>query len=158
MSDSLVEYLHDHLAGSNFAMELLGFLCDKHAAEPLSDFVARLREEIRADQQVLKKLIDRVGGGTPVVKGAAAWLAQKLSELKLGRGQFGTFEALEMLAVGVLGKREMWLALAAIGAVDPRVQGLDFQQLASRAHDQYTRVEVFRLETARQAFTPSTVR
>jgi hypothetical protein len=35
MSDPLATYLHDHLAGSNFAIELLDSLRDQYSGEPL---------------------------------------------------------------------------------------------------------------------------
>ena len=43
MSDSLAIYLHDHLAGSNFAVELLEFLREHHAGQPLGILLAAVR-------------------------------------------------------------------------------------------------------------------
>ena len=155
MSDSLTTYLHDHLTGSNFAIEVLEFLRDQHSGERLGSAAAALLAEVQQDRKVLQGLIDRLGTGFPVVKEAAAWLGEKVSRLKLKRGAFGTFEALEALAVGIAGKLSLWRALAIIAENDARVHGLDFDQLAASAQAQHAQVEELRLEAARAAFERS---
>jgi hypothetical protein len=154
MSDSLSTYLHDHLAGSNFAVDLLEFLRDQHAGDPLGAFAATLLVEVKRDREVLQGIIDRAGTGFPLVKEAAAWLGEKVSRWKLTRGAFGDFEALEALALGILGKLALWRALATI--VDVRMRGVDFDQLGARAQAQHAQVEELRLQAARTAFEPST--
>ena len=55
-----------------------------------------------------------LGSGSNVFKEAAAWLTEKASSLKLGAsssGDFGTFEALEFLSLGIQGKLSLWAAL-----------------------------------------------
>ena len=152
MSDSLAIYLHDHLAGANFAVELLEFLRDEQAGEQLGDDAAALLAEVEADRTVLQGIIARVGNGVPFLKEASAWVVEKLSELKLSRGDFGTFEALEALSLGILGKLALWRALAAIAETDARVPGVDFDHLADRAERQHARAEELRMEAARAAF------
>jgi hypothetical protein len=156
MSDSLAIYLHDHLAGSNFAVELLEFLRDQHAGQRLGDAAAALLAEIEEDRKVLQGIIGRVGNGVPILKEASAWVGEKLSELKLRRGAFGTFEALEALALGILGKVALWRALASIAEADTRLSGVDFNQLLARAEQQHSRAEQLRLQSARAAFAPAT--
>jgi hypothetical protein len=155
MHDPLATYLNDHLAGSNFAMELLEFLRDQHVGEPLGGFAAALLAEIGEDRRVLQGIIDRAGGGVSILKEVTAWLGEKLSEFKLKDGSFGTFEALEALALGIFGKLELWRALETIAKADTRVSGIDFGQLATRAQGQYSRVEEFRLQAAPAAFAPA---
>jgi hypothetical protein len=151
MSD-LETYLYDHLAGSNFAVGLLEFVRDQHAGEPLSDSAAGLLSEIEQDRKTLQEIIGRVSDGTPILKEAAAWLGEKLSEFKLRRGYFGTFEALEALALGIQGKLALWRALEIIAGADVRLQGLDFSQLADSAEQQHSQAEELRLQSARIAF------
>jgi hypothetical protein len=155
MSDSLATYLHDHLAGSNFAVELLEFLRDQHVGEPLGGFAATLLAEVEEDRKVLQGIIDRTGNGSPILKKAVAWLGEKVSEMKLRRGPFGTFEALEALALGIWGKLALWRALETIAKADARVSGIDFGQLATRAQGQYSRVEELRLQAAHDALAPT---
>jgi hypothetical protein len=152
MSDSLAIYLHDHLAGSNFAVELLEFLRNQHAGQPLGDAAAALSAEVAEDRKVLQGIIGRVGNSVPILKEASAWVAEKLSELKLRQGDLGTFEALEALALGILGKDALWRALGALGDADPRLCGVDFSQLSARAEQQHSRAEELRLQWVRAAF------
>ena len=119
MSDALATYLHDHFAGSNFAVELLEFLRDQHAGQRLGDAAAGILAEVEEDRKVLQGIIGRVGNGVPILKEASAWIGEKLSELKLRQGAFGTFEALEGLALGILGKVALWRALADLAETDP---------------------------------------
>jgi hypothetical protein len=156
VSDSLVTYLHDHLAGSNFAIELLEFLRDKHAGDPLSGVFAALLADMDQDRKTLQVIIERAGNGYPVLKEAAAWLGEKMSELKLRLGAFGTFEALEAVALGILGKLALWQALSTIADTDARLRAVDFERLAARAREQHARVEDLRLQAARAAFAPVT--
>jgi len=155
MSSPLATYLHDHLAGSKFAVDLLESLKKQHDGEPLGGLAAGLLIEIEQDRDVLKGLIESVGEGSFDLKEAAGWIAEKVSRLKLQRDSeegLGTFEALEMLTAGVFGKACLWNALQVVSEFDPRVAGPNFEELAKRADGQRGRLEKFRLEVARRAF------
>jgi hypothetical protein len=154
MSDALTTYLHDHLAGSVLAIDLLDALAGEHAGEPLAEFAAVLRVEIDADRELLRSLTERVGTRSNPLKEATAWIAEKVSRLKLGRsaaGDLGTFEALEALALGILGKLALWRALARVAGRDERLAGVDYEILISRAVAQHSSVEQWRLELAQRA-------
>jgi hypothetical protein len=154
MSEPLGTYLEDHLAGASAAIELLESLRDQHADEPLGAFAEGIRSEVEADREELRALIERVEHGPKKLKEAAAWLAEKVSRAKLGRisrGDLGTFEALETLALGILGKRGLWKALAEAAPGDRRLDGMDFEALRDRAESQFASVEEKRLELARRA-------
>src|SRR5512140_437182 len=69
----------------------------------------------------------------------------QMSAFKLGTGDFGTFEALEVLTLGVRGKRALWRALAAVAKTDARVRGVDYEQLSTRAESRQARVEDIRI-------------
>ena len=108
--DPLATYLHDHLAGATAAIILLEALHDEHIGKPLSQFATELLAEVEADRAVLQELADRLGAGSSTLQKAAAWLGVKVSRLKLGRrvaGDLGTFEALETLGLGILGKQAL---------------------------------------------------
>lgn len=155
MSDPLATYLHDHRAGSKFATELLKSLHDQHAGEPLGQFAEVLRVELEEDRQVLQGIIDRVGEEASTLKEATTWVVEKVSRFKLSRassGETGTFEALEALALGILGRVALWRALAVMAPTDARVRGPDFDTLAARALAQHDRVEERRLQVAATAF------
>jgi hypothetical protein len=156
MSDPLASYLHDHLAGSNFAIDLLESMRDHYPNEPLGQLASTLLLEVEEDQETLKRVVDRVGKGSPDLKEAAAWIIEKASRFKLGHGEpkgIGTFQALETLALGILGKLALWRALALLAENDERLSGLDFRKLIARAEAQHEKIEESRLLVARTAFS-----
>jgi hypothetical protein len=160
MSDPLSIYLHDHLAGAALAIELLESMREQHAGKPLGQFATALLVEIEQDRDVLRGLSERVGAASSAVKELTAWLAEKLSRVKL-RGQgdkdLETFEALEFLELGIHGKWALWRALAVAAATDVRLESTDFWHLAGRAEEQENSVEQQRLEAARTAFGPAEI-
>jgi hypothetical protein len=155
MSDSLATYMNDHLAGSAYAIDLVEFMRDKYEGQELGQFAGWLLVEIEADREILKRLAQRAGAGSSKVKELTAWLAEKVGRLKLGHGAnngLGLFEALEFLEIGIHGKLELWRALAAVGSANPRLRGVDFEHLASRAEKQREEVERRRLYVAHFVF------
>jgi len=72
-------------------------------------------------------------------------------------GDFGTFEALEFLALGIQGKLSLWHALQVVAVLDSRLRGLDFNALIAKAEAQYTKVEERRLALASTALSPTTL-
>ena len=157
MSEPLAVYLHDHLAGSAFAIDLVESLRDHYAGDPLGEFASDLLIQIKQDRDVLQAIADGIGKTSPDVKEAAAWLAEKVARFKLShedaRG-LGTFEALEALALGILGKVALWRALQVAAECDDRLSGVDFEGLIARAQKQHAQVEEQRLVTARIALVP----
>jgi hypothetical protein len=153
MDNPLAIYLHDHLAGATFALDLLEAMRDKRPSDLPPEFAAVMHKEIAADRAVLQDLADRIGAGSSPLKEMTAWLSEKVSRFKLARDPrgLGTFEALEFLAMGVLGKLALWKALAVVASDDSRLEGLDFAKLIARAADQHARFEERRLETAKIA-------
>ena len=158
MSDPLVTYLHDHLAGAQHAIDLLEHLRTRHAGKPLGQFAAGLLEEIESDRGTLRGIAERTGSGTSELKELGAWLSEKVARIKLNDRPegFGTFEALEFLELGIHGKHLLWIALGAIAATDRRLEGPDFTRLIARAKAQEKQVEERRLEIARTAFVRRT--
>jgi hypothetical protein len=156
----IATYLNDHLAGSVTAIELLTHLAEKHAGGPVGTFATTLRAEIEADQRELKGIIEKVGVGAGVVRTAVAWLAEKAARLKLAAddpagGALRLLESLEVLSLGIEGKRCLWLSLEAASSGNPALCGPDYGRLVRRAEDQRTRVESARLDAARVALSPA---
>ena len=155
MSDHLATYLHDHLAGSNFAVELLENLEDQHRNEPLGQFASALKTEIERDRKTLEQITEQVGAGAHALKEAAAWLGEKVSRFKLRHAtsvEFGTFETLELLALGIQGKLALWRVLAVLAPAEPRLEGADLPRLITRAQSQHAEVEERRLHAGTSAF------
>jgi len=149
-------YLNDHAAGAAGAVELLEHLERARAGTPLAAFSAGLRADILADRGVLEDLMKRLGVTTSAPRKAAAWVAEKATELKLraddpSAGPFRVLEVLDGLSVGIEGKRLLWLALAAVAETVPELRGPDYPHLERRAEEQRRHVETVRLEAARAA-------
>ena len=159
MRDPLVTYLNDHLAGAKFAVEMLEELRDSHAEPEINHLGGEILEEVSQDVRVLRELVSTLDTAqTGRMKEAMGWLGERAARMKLrhrAAKQPGTLESLELLALGIWGKHSLWTALARASANDPRLQGMDYDQLAARARSQYERVEAFRLRAAESELNPA---
>lgn len=148
-------YLHDHLAGAAYALDLLGSIGDNYRGQELGDFALRLHSEITADKEVLHSLASQLGSASDPVKDGVAWLAEKVSRFKLSHDDptgLGLFEALEFLTLGIHGKAALWIALSEVKEEYVGFLRIDFASLLSRAQKQEQAMERFRLMAARRAF------
>jgi hypothetical protein len=157
-STALTTYLNDHLAGSVAALELMSHLLEGNPGSG-RDELARIRAEIEEDQQTLQRILSDMGGKESPVRKAAAWLTEKLGQVKLrlddnGAGELRVLEALEALGLGIQGKLMLWRALEAVRGSVPPLGGIDLQQLRQRAERQFRQVEELRLQAARVALVP----
>jgi len=151
----LVSYLNDHLAGSVGAIELIDHLIKTHEGEPLAKFLSELRADIIADQDVLKKIVQRFNAEQSAIRKAGAWLTEKIARAKLGmagqkKGELGLIEAFEALILGVTGKQLLWRALNASIGSSPLLRGVDLTKLEESAIEQIERLEERRIEIARE--------
>ena len=156
----LATYLNDHLAGSVAALELLDDLIKTYDGKPLAKFFTDLRHDIRADQEVLPRLLKRFKAGQSPIRKAGAWLAGKFSRAKMQAsgekvGELGLVQALEVLVLGITGKQLLWRSLSATFGNSPLLKGINLEQLEERAIEQIERVEAKRLEAAREVFLRS---
>jgi hypothetical protein len=156
MNEHLGIYLNDHLAGSVLAIELLEHLEKAHAGKELEKFIARLRADILADQQVLEGLMRHLEITTSRPRKAMAWLTEKFTELKLRfddtvDGSLRLLESLEVIAIGIDGKTALWRSLAGAAEINPWLRNMDYTILEQRAKEQRLRIEVERLNAAKLA-------
>lgn len=154
----LAAYLNDHLAGSSTLLELLPHLEAAHSGTDLEHTLAELRAEITADRHELEALMERLHISQSIPLKAAAWLAEKVTRIKLilddlGQGSLHLLEALELIAIGIEGKKSMWEVLESVADRAPGLDGLDYSCLIQKAEDQHRRVNVLRLEAAALALT-----
>jgi len=153
--EALTTYLQDHLAGALHAIELLKAMREHFAGESLGIFASQILAEVEADRDTLASLTEGAGGSAGGVKEWGAWLAEKVSRLKLKHGSadgLGTLEALEFLVIGIHGKWALWRAMAVVASFDSRFQGINFGELTARAESQHQRVEERRLACVRSVF------
>jgi len=152
-TNALTTYLQDHLAGSVAAIEILDALRDQQAHGSIGSFAAAILEEVERDRETLESLIKRMGGGASAVKETTAWIGARFKRLRMRHSlseDFGALEALEIIALGILGKKALWDALAALRDMDGPLGELDLEQLMERANTQHALVEARRVEMARK--------
>jgi len=155
-NDHLATYLNDHLAGSVVALELLEHLEETYTESSLSDFFKQLRADIVADRNELSRLMELLHISESRTRKASAWVAEKMTELKLRLddsqgGPLFLFESLEALSLGIEGKRGLWIALIAAAEKSPALRIMDYERLKQRAEEQRGRVEKVRVDTAKEA-------
>lgn len=157
MSDHLSTYLSDHLGGAEAGVALLerwrGHLTDPAIAQALE----HLHADIVKDRQSLEDLYLRVTGERATVKRTVGWFAEKIAGLKhLGEyDDFALFESLEILSLGILGKRALWSVLNEVSAFDQRLAGMEFGILEHRATSQFAQVEELRRQFGTMALRVS---
>jgi hypothetical protein len=156
----LAIYMNDHLAGSTTAIELVGRAVEQYEGTPLGAFFAEIGAEIEQDRDVLKAVMAENGIQPQRVKLAAAWAAEKAGRLKfngalLRRSPLTPFVELEILAVGIHGKEQLWRALRANATDDATAARLD--ELIERAQRQAEAVERHRIEAGARALSAARV-
>lgn len=145
-------YLNDHLAGAKTALEILDHLIAT-ATDDHRPFLTGIKEEISQDRDTLQRLLERLGGHQSAVRQIGGWIAGQAGRLKLllddpSRGALEHFEALELLTIGIHGKRLLWRALGHSNIQEFR--DIDFVALEQRATDQHDRVDAARLAASRR--------
>ena len=149
MNEPLAVYLHDHLAGSSFAVELLEKLASEFKGTASGETARELLEQVQMDRQTLEQLIARVGKISTGLYDALGWIAERLSRIKLDHNDptgFGTYEAFETISLGILGKRALWEALQVRQNSDSRVAGPNYPVLIARAEQQFHKANQHRLD------------
>src|SRR5690349_17616617 len=98
---NLRTYLNDHLAGANFAIQLLEDLKEQTLDVAIAHLAANLLPRVLKDREFLESPINtdaEVQGS--IIKNAAGWVAQKLAKFKLSMAdELGVYEAVELLSL-----------------------------------------------------------
>lgn len=155
MAERLAIYLNDHLAGATAGVELARRLrASNEDDREFGPALAEICTEVEADRETLKAVMDRLGVGQGKLKPAAAVLGERLGRLKLngrlwGYSPLSRLDELELLQIGVVGKRRLWRALEHTHAED--LAGFELGPLAERASEQLRRLEALHLKAAVRA-------
>lgn len=153
----LVIYLQDHLAGSEAGLRRFQAAAKSNAGTPLGAFLERCVRDLKQERQILRATLRAAGGHRPLMKQSLAFVAEKLSHLKIN-GHLAKYtplsrvEDLEALCLGVHGKLRMWKVLHELSRKDGRLAVADFDELYTRAEQQAEELERFRFIAAMQAF------
>ena len=148
---ALSAYLNDHLAGSAAGLQLAKRCREVHGSSDLGRYLADLVGEIEEDRRVLARVMARVGARSSTVKQAGALGAEFLTRLKhltpiLGAGSaVARLEEIELLSLGIEGKRLLWELLNELSHSDDRLREFDFTALGKSARTQRDGLEPFRI-------------
>ena len=155
VSNMLRTYLQDHHAGSTAGLELARRAAGSNSESEYGAELNRIADEIEADRETLGEVMSHLGVKPSTVKDAAGWTAEKLGRLKpnnslVGYSPLSRVVELEGLVIGVTGKLALWESLRT--AIGETLDGIDFDQLGTRAADQRGRLEALRKRAAAEAF------
>ena len=152
MEPLIAIYLNDHLAGATAGVELARRLRASNRDAPefgptLTDVCA----EIESDRETLTAVMDRLDVGKSKLKPLLAVLGERLGRLKLngqlrGYSPLSRLDELELLQIGVAGKRRLWRALEQTRADE--LSSFDLGALGERATEQLRRLEELHLKAA----------
>jgi hypothetical protein len=153
----LAIYLNDHLAGSVAGTELAKRALRENRGSSFGEFLEWLLGQILEDRATLERLMGELGVSKSRVKRTLAFALERVGRLKLngqltGYSPLSRLVELEGLALGVAGKRALWVALQEIAGTEPRLREFDFDLLRRRAEEQLAELERHRVESARLAF------
>jgi hypothetical protein len=152
VGELLAIYLNDHLAGATVGVELARRLRGSNRDDPeFGPTLVEICSEIEADLETLKAVMDRLEVDQSRLKPLAATLGERLGRLKLnGRwwsySPLSRLDELELLQVGVVGKRRLWWALERTHADE--LSDFELGALAERATEQLRRLEALHLKAA----------
>jgi hypothetical protein len=150
-------YLNDHLAGAWLGRQIASRALGQNAEEPVGDFLRVLVHEIEEDRESLLRVMGLLGIRQDPLKPVAMWAGERLGRVFKFNGHLlrysplSRLEELELLSLGVEGKRLMWRTLEVLAETDDRLKGFDVATLIKRAEAQRDELERYRLEAAAEA-------
>jgi hypothetical protein len=144
-------YMNDHLAGSTVGVERARAARDANEGNEFGPPLATVCGEIEADRATLESLMDELGIGRSKVKPTIGWLGERVGRLKpngrlRGYSPLGRVIDLELLLLGICGKRRLWLLLTELLDGESAV---DLADLIARAEDQRSTISDLQLRAAR---------
>ncbi|WP_338899729.1 hypothetical protein WBG99_32255 [Streptomyces sp. TG1A-60] len=150
-------YLNDHLAGATAGVDRVRHLARSCRGTAFAPAVEELAAEIAQDRRSLTELMEQLNVQTRRYKVWAGWATEKAGRLKgngrlVRRSPLSTLIELEVLRVGVSGKRAVWQTLRRLCDSE---EGLDphlLDDLARRADGQLRTLEELHLRQVPTTF------
>lgn len=129
-------YLSDHLTELTVGRARLEQMCQAHSDLPIHEDLVRTRDELRAEVDRLREMVDRMGTRPRRARQAAAWVGEKVGRLKLNRrvasrSPMTPLIELELLRGVITANQSLWQVLEEYA--EPL--GLDAAEFARRARD-----------------------
>jgi hypothetical protein len=159
MDDRLLSiYLNDHLAGATGGALISRRAAGSNRGTPFGDKLAAIANEINEDRDTLLKVMRKLGAAPNPAKVLSVRLAERTGRVLKLNGRLFSYsplsrvEEMEALRIGVEGKLALWRTLKETRGADPRLKGIDLDELTKRAERHRDQLEAMRLEAAREAF------
>jgi hypothetical protein len=142
-------YLNDQLAAGVLWRETAKRAQRNNAGTDLGDALARVAAAIAEDVTTFETIMDRLGIRRDRVKTTVAIAAERAGRLKFnGRlrsySPLSRFVELDILAMGIEGKKILWQNLGELARLESRLPDVDFDHLITRAQQQRDELEPFR--------------
>jgi hypothetical protein len=150
-------YMNDQLALGTLWRELARRAQRNNSGTELGEALARVSAAIAEDVETFQQIMHRLGIRIDPLKIGLAVGAERLGRLKLN-GRLGTysplsrFVELDLLAMGIEGKKILWATLRDLAGLASRLPDVDFDDLIERAERQRADLEPFRARSGTDAF------
>ena len=156
MRGYLAIYMNDQLALGVAWRELARRAQRANDGTPLGDALARVAAGIAEDVALFQDLMDRLGIARSRAKPVLAALAERLGRLKLngrvvGYSPLSRFVELDVLLMGIDGKKVLWANLRDHAGLRDRLPDVDFDRLIERAQRQREELEPFHARAGKDA-------
>ena len=154
--DRLKIYLNDHLALLVGETELAERCRGSNEQTDLGRFLGEMSGDLQDEQQLVRTLLDNVGGAESRIKQGVAWLAEKAGRLKLNDSlteysDLSRLVELEALFIAAHERRAFWESLDATRAADARFSEINFARQQRQAEQHCEALSQYRLDAARKA-------
>lgn len=139
-------YLNDHLAGATIGRELVRRAAGNNPASEYGTFLSELSREIDEDRATLLTLMRDLHVGVDRAKVIGGWVAEKAGRLKLNGSllsysPLSRVAELEVLMLGISGKRSLWVGLDELSTEEPVLSAAGLPDLIARADRQLAGLE-----------------
>jgi hypothetical protein len=154
--DHLKIYINDHLALLVGEAELTERCHRSNEGGTLGLLLQELSADLHAEQQLLKQMLEKIGGSQSVVKQGMAWLAEKAGRFKLNDAlleysDLSRLLELETLFVAAQERRSFWENLEAARGADTRLSQISFTSQQQQALRHAEALAKHRRDAARKA-------
>lgn len=153
----LAIYLRDQLALGIAWRELARRAQRNNGDTALAQALTRVASGIAEDVRTFETIMSRLGVRPNPVKNTLAVAAERVGRLKLngrlsGYSPLSRFVELDVLVMGIEGKKVLWTTLSDVAGLGTRLPEIDFAELIRRAEQQRAELEPFRVHAGKEAF------
>lgn len=157
MNGYLGIYLNDQLALGVLWRELARRSQRSNRGTDLGEALGSAADGITEDVETFTAIMRRLGVRPNPVKTTLMLVGERIGRLKPnGRlrsySPLSRFTELEILIMGIDGKKQLWTTLRDLADVPSRLPDVDFDRLIERAEQQRRLLEPFRVQAAAEAF------